>query len=67
MPTLPVLASCALSLLALAGCAQRWEKPGAAEGDFKVAEIRCEAAGLERARYSNLSGGIAAIHSAWRL
>ena len=28
---------------------------------------RMEAAGLERARYSNLSGGIAAIHSAWRL
>ncbi len=28
---------------------------------------RIEAAGLERARYRNLSGGIAAIHSAWRL
>lgn len=26
-----------------------------------------EAAGLARARYENLSGGIAAIHSAWRL
>jgi demethylmenaquinone methyltransferase/2-methoxy-6-polyprenyl-1,4-benzoquinol methylase len=26
-----------------------------------------EAAGMERARYRNLSGGIAAIHSAWRL
>ncbi|MCS6876782.1 MAG: bifunctional demethylmenaquinone methyltransferase/2-methoxy-6-polyprenyl-1,4-benzoquinol methylase UbiE [Geminicoccaceae bacterium] len=26
-----------------------------------------EAAGLERVRYRNLSGGIAAIHSAWRL
>jgi demethylmenaquinone methyltransferase / 2-methoxy-6-polyprenyl-1,4-benzoquinol methylase len=26
-----------------------------------------EAAGLERARFRNLSGGIAAIHSAWRL
>ena len=61
MPTLPVLASCALSLLALAGCAQRWEKPGAAEGDFKVAEIRCEAAGLERhppsLRWMQLSEG----------
>jgi demethylmenaquinone methyltransferase/2-methoxy-6-polyprenyl-1,4-benzoquinol methylase len=28
---------------------------------------RMAAAGLERARYRNLSGGIAAIHSAWRL
>jgi demethylmenaquinone methyltransferase / 2-methoxy-6-polyprenyl-1,4-benzoquinol methylase len=28
---------------------------------------RIEAAGLERPRYRNLSGGIAAIHSAWRL
>jgi demethylmenaquinone methyltransferase / 2-methoxy-6-polyprenyl-1,4-benzoquinol methylase len=28
---------------------------------------RIEAAGLERVRYRNLSGGIAAIHSAWRL
>lgn len=28
---------------------------------------RMDAAGLERARYRNLSGGIAAIHSAWRL
>lgn len=28
---------------------------------------RMTAAGLERARYRNLSGGIAAIHSAWRL
>jgi demethylmenaquinone methyltransferase / 2-methoxy-6-polyprenyl-1,4-benzoquinol methylase len=28
---------------------------------------RIEAAGLERTRYRNLSGGIAAIHSAWRL
>jgi demethylmenaquinone methyltransferase / 2-methoxy-6-polyprenyl-1,4-benzoquinol methylase len=28
---------------------------------------RMEAAGLERARYRNLSGGIAAIHSGWRL
>jgi demethylmenaquinone methyltransferase/2-methoxy-6-polyprenyl-1,4-benzoquinol methylase len=26
-----------------------------------------EAAGLERARYRNLTGGIAALHSAWRL
>jgi demethylmenaquinone methyltransferase / 2-methoxy-6-polyprenyl-1,4-benzoquinol methylase len=28
---------------------------------------RMEAAGLARARWTNLSGGIAAIHSAWRL
>ncbi|HEX3500041.1 MAG TPA: class I SAM-dependent methyltransferase [Stellaceae bacterium] len=28
---------------------------------------RIEAAGLERSRYRNLSGGVAAIHSAWRL
>ena len=28
---------------------------------------RIEAAGLERAKYRNLTGGIAAIHSAWRL
>ena len=28
---------------------------------------RIAAAGLERARYRNLTGGIAAIHSAWRL
>jgi demethylmenaquinone methyltransferase/2-methoxy-6-polyprenyl-1,4-benzoquinol methylase len=28
---------------------------------------RIEAAGLERARYRNLTGGIAALHSAWRL
>jgi len=33
--------------------------------DALVAEI--EAAGLERVAYRNLSGGIAAIHSAWRL
>ena len=38
----------ALALLTLTGCAQKWEKAGASEGDFKVAEIRCEAAGLER-------------------
>jgi len=28
---------------------------------------RIEAAGLDRARYRNLTGGIAALHSAWRL
>ncbi|MDX1574680.1 MAG: class I SAM-dependent methyltransferase, partial [Kiloniellales bacterium] len=28
---------------------------------------RMAAAGLERVRYRNLSGGIAALHSAWRL
>jgi demethylmenaquinone methyltransferase/2-methoxy-6-polyprenyl-1,4-benzoquinol methylase len=28
---------------------------------------RIEAAGLERVRYRNLTGGIAALHSAWRL
>jgi demethylmenaquinone methyltransferase/2-methoxy-6-polyprenyl-1,4-benzoquinol methylase len=28
---------------------------------------RMEAAGLGRPRYRNLSGGIAAIHSAWRI
>ncbi len=28
---------------------------------------RIAAAGLERPRYRNLTGGIAAIHSAWRL
>jgi demethylmenaquinone methyltransferase/2-methoxy-6-polyprenyl-1,4-benzoquinol methylase len=28
---------------------------------------RMEAAGLERARFRNLTGGVAAIHSAWRL
>jgi len=28
---------------------------------------RIAAAGLERAKYRNLTGGIAAIHSAWRL
>jgi demethylmenaquinone methyltransferase/2-methoxy-6-polyprenyl-1,4-benzoquinol methylase len=28
---------------------------------------RIEAAGLDRARYLNLTGGIAALHSAWRL
>jgi demethylmenaquinone methyltransferase/2-methoxy-6-polyprenyl-1,4-benzoquinol methylase len=28
---------------------------------------RIEAAGLDRARYCNLTGGIAALHSAWRL
>jgi len=33
--------------LALTGCAPRWTKPGANEEDLKVAEIRCEAAGLE--------------------
>ena len=33
--------------------------------DALLAEI--EAAGLERPSYRNLSGGIAAIHSAWRL
>ena len=29
--------------------------------------IRMEAAGLERARYRNLTGGVAAIHTGWRL
>ncbi len=28
---------------------------------------RLAAAGLERASYRNLSGGIAALHSAWRI
>jgi demethylmenaquinone methyltransferase/2-methoxy-6-polyprenyl-1,4-benzoquinol methylase len=28
---------------------------------------RMEAAGLRRSRYDNLSGGIAAIHSGWRI
>ena len=41
-------APCVLALLTLTGCAQKWEKAGASEGDFKVAKIRCEAAGLER-------------------
>jgi hypothetical protein len=29
----------------LGGCAQRWEKPGASEADFKIARMRCDAAG----------------------
>jgi hypothetical protein len=41
-------APCALAMLTLPGCAQKWEKPGASEGEFRTAEIRCEAAGLER-------------------
>jgi len=35
--------------------------------DQPALAARMEAAGLSRARWTNLSGGIAAIHSAWRI
>jgi hypothetical protein len=34
--------------LSLSGCAQRWVKPGATEGDFKIAQARCEAIGYQK-------------------
>jgi hypothetical protein len=37
-----------LAALALAGCAQRWAKPGASDGDFRVARMRCETIGYQR-------------------
>jgi demethylmenaquinone methyltransferase/2-methoxy-6-polyprenyl-1,4-benzoquinol methylase len=44
----------------LAESIRRFPPQGALSG-------RIEAAGLERVRYRNLTGGIAALHSAWRL
>jgi demethylmenaquinone methyltransferase/2-methoxy-6-polyprenyl-1,4-benzoquinol methylase len=35
--------------------------------DQEALTLRMTAAGLERVRYRNLSGGIAAIHAAWRI
>lgn len=32
-----------VALLLVAGCAQRWEKPGATEADFEIAQSHCEA------------------------
>ena len=37
-----------VALLSLSGCAQRWVKPGATEGDFKVAQARCETIGYQK-------------------
>lgn len=37
-----------LVVLLLGGCAQRWAKPGASEADFKLARMRCDAAGYQR-------------------
>jgi hypothetical protein len=31
------------ALLLIAGCAQRWEKPGATQAEFEVMHSRCEA------------------------
>ena len=36
------------ALVLLAGCAQRWEKPGATEAEFDRDLRRCEARALER-------------------
>jgi hypothetical protein len=50
-----------LAVLVLGGCAQRWEKPGANEADFKIAQMRCDAAGHQRLppdlRWMQISGG----------
>lgn len=32
-----------LAVLALAGCAERWQKPGASEADFKAMRAQCDA------------------------
>ena len=32
-----------LGALLLAGCAERWEKPGASEADFKAMRAQCDA------------------------
>ena len=37
-----------LVLLLLAGCTEKWAKPGASEQDFRAMEAECEAAAYER-------------------
>jgi hypothetical protein len=47
MPRVPILLVPLLVLL-LAGCAERWERPGATEADSDAAQAQCTALAAER-------------------